>query len=118
MQKCKLFKYEQFYLVSQLMSSCTLHMCYAYLVVDLLIKYYHNLLANMIPEYARIVNISEVKWLTADVTTLCFMTNKQFLDILIIETENNHQLLRFCSTYNLFMDRSSNKNIIKTFKSG
>ena len=100
------------------MSSCTLHMCYAYLVVDLLKKYYHNLLANMIPEDARNFNISKVEWLIADATTLCYMTNKQFLDILIIATENNHQLLRFCSTYDLFMDRSSNKNIIKTFKSG
>ena len=118
MQKCKLHKYEQFYVVSQLMSSCTLHMCYAYLVVDLLKKYYHNLLANMIPEDARNVNISKAEWLTAHVTTLCCMTNKQFLDILIMATENNHQLLRFCSTYNLFMDRSSNKNIIKAFKSG
>ena len=72
----------------------------------------------MIPEEERNVNIDKVKWLTVDVVTLCCMTNKQILDILIIETKNNHELLRFCSTYNLFMDKSNNKNIIKTFKSG
>ena len=91
---------------------------YTSVVVDLLKKYYHSFLANMTSEDARFDNISKVKWLTVDVATLCCMTNKQFLDILIIKTKNNHQLLRFCSTYDLFMDRSNNKNIIKTFKSG
>ena len=98
-----------------------LRVCYAYLfclVVDLVKKYYHNLLANMIPEDARNFSITEVEWLTADEASLSCMTNKQFLDILIVKTKNNHQLLRFCSTLELFMDRSSNKNIIKTFKSG
>ena len=92
-----------------------IHTFLLYLVVDLLKKYYHSLLANMIPEDSRFDNISKVEWLTVDDATLCCMTNKQFLDILIVETENNHQLLRFCTTLCLFM---SNENVTKAFKSG
>ena len=88
---------------------------YLLLVVDLLKKYYHSLSANMISEDARFDNISKVKWLPVDVATLCCMTNKQFLDTLIMETANNHQLLRFCSTFYLFMN---NENIMKSFWSG
>ena len=90
--------------------SCLLH-----LVVDLLKKCYHSLLARMMPEDARIDNISQVKWLKLDVATLCYMTNKQVLDTLIMNTQNNHKLLRFCSIIYLFMN---NKNIVMTFKSG
>ena len=90
--------------------SCLLH-----LVFDLLKKYYHSLLASMMPKNARFDNISQVKWLKIDVATLCCMTNKQFLDTLIMKTQNNHQLLRFCSKCCLFMN---NKNILMTFKSG
>ena len=94
---------------------CVLFSCLLHLVVDLLKNYYHSLLANMIPEDARFDNISEVKWLNVDVATLCCMTNKQFLDTVIMKTQNNHQLLRFCSTICLFMNK---KNILITFKSG
>lgn len=129
MQKCSKVMYvsmSNFYPVCQLMYGCKYnvithftHRLYLFcLVVNLLKKYYHNLWANMIPEDARNININKIKWLTFDEASLFSMTNKQFLDILIIKTENNHQLLRFCSTYDLFMNRSSNKNIIKNFKSG
>ena len=91
------------------------YMYLLHLVVDLLKKYYHSLLASMMPEDARFDNISQVTWLNVDVATLCCMTNKQFLDTLIMRTQNNHQLLRFCSTIYLFMN---NKNILMTFKSG
>ena len=86
-----------------------------YLVVDLLKKYYHSLLGIMISEDAIFDNIIEVTWLNVDVATLCCMTNKQFLDTLIRKTQNNHQLLRFCTTLYLFMN---NKNVIKTFRTG
>ena len=85
------------------------------LVVDLLKKYYHSFLASMMPEDARFDNISQVEWLNVDVATLCCMTNKQFLDTLIMKTQNNHKLLRFCSTICLFMNKN---NIMMTFKSG
>ena len=91
------------------------YMYLLHLVVNLLKKYYHSLLASMMLEDARFDSISEVEWLNVDVATLCCMTNKQFLDTLIIETQNNHQLFRFCTTLCLFMN---NKNVMKTFKSG
>ena len=71
----------------------------------------------MIPEDARFGNLSKVEWLTVDSATLCSMTNKQFLDTMLIKTQNNHQLLRFCSALDLFTDRS-NKNTITAFKNG
>ena len=71
----------------------------------------------MIPEDARFDNISKVEWLTVDSATLCTMTNKQFLDTMLIKTQNNHELLRFCRALVLFTDRS-NKNTITTFKNG
>ena len=96
---------------------CIQHV-YFYIVTGLLKNYYHSFLTNMIPEDARNVNIIKVTWINVDVTSLCCMPNKQFLDVLIIKTQSNHQLLKFCSTLNHFVGNSDEKDIVTTFKNG
>lgn len=94
------------------------YILYVFIVVDVLKKYYHSLLTNLIPQNLRNLIITAVPWLVIDKANLCCMSNKQFLDTLIMNTQNNHQLLRFCSTLNLFVNNSDGKSIIKTFKNG
>ena len=94
----------------------TIYVCYV--VVDLLKKYYHRLLTNMMPEDVRNINVNKAAWTSVDIASLSSLSNKQFLDLLITKTQNNHQLLRFCSTLSFFMDISSDNNMIKVFKNG
>ena len=88
------------------------------IVIDLLKKYYSRFLTNMISEDARNVNIIKVTWINVDVASLCCMSNKQFLDVLIMKTQSNHQLLKFGSTLNHFVDNSDEANSVKSFKNG
>ena len=70
----------------------------------------------MISEDTRIINILKVTWINVNNLSLCYMYNKQFLNSLIMKTQSNHQLLKFNSTLNCFMDNSDEKHIMKPFK--
>lgn len=89
------------------------------IVLDLLKKYYHHLLANMVPETARSIKKTFFykinSWVDVDVDSL---SNKQFLDLLIMKTESNFKLFKFCNVITLFMDNSNQKNVTTAFKNG
>ena len=75
-----------------------------FIVVDVLKKYYHCFLANMVPEDVRNNNIHNCTWVAfKDIHKI---PNEDFLSLLILFTESNIKLLRLCVTLANFMQNS------------
>ena len=75
----------------------TYDVIFCFTVIDVLKKYYHSFLANMVPEDVRNKIIHKCTWITFKYN-IHEIPNEHFLDLLILLTENNILVLRFCTT--------------------
>ena len=72
----------------------------------------------MIPDATKhVITHFNSDWL-GDSKSLRDLSNKQFLDILIIKTESNCKLFKFCNVIALCMSNLAPKNVTKALKKG